>query len=119
MGIGKFAARAVSWISKAIKWWKGNRAARAIVRGVLAEVADQVPRAQRYLGELDKLERGIGANTRLFDKVERAKARIKRGTPDVTVTLDAAEIEYLFLFKKLWDKYVKRPLRSLGGKLDR
>jgi hypothetical protein len=66
----------------------------------------------KYLGWLQWLEQGKGANTKVWSRIVDAKRA------NQSITLSAEEVDYLCTFKKGWDKFLKKPLNKVAEQLN-
>jgi len=87
---------AIGWLGEIVSWVRARIMKRAI-------------KVKSYIKDLIDLEGGAGATTEAWSKIAAA-ANENKGA-----TLTAEEARYLYLFKALWDKYFKSPLKKLAA----
>ena len=108
MGVGKLALKALEWIGRIIGLVQtplGKDFTRTILGRVLGD------KAPHMMAKLAELEATVGAHTSAWSKIEAAA---KKNT-DLALTPD--EADYLYRFKEIWDKHVKKPMDKAAIKL--
>ena len=108
MGIGLLARKALEWIGRIIGLAQtpvGKEFTRTILGKVLGD------RAPHMMKKLAQLEATYGAHTSAWPKLENG-ANLGQD-----VALSADEVKYLYEFKRIWDKHIKRPMDNAAIKL--
>ena len=107
MGLSAIAAKAVRWLLKAFGAYRKHKADINLAIGLIKKTGFATKQLERFMELQAKVEKRWGARTNAFAKIERA-AKAKKA-----VVLDAADTRYLFEFKRIFDKTIRRPIQKL------
>ena len=102
IAVGALAVRALRWLGRAYKFWRSKNVEFDVAIKALRVAGIGNRLLEKIAKRLHKVEETEGAHTSAWSKIDRAKKQ-KRG-----LTLTAAEVKYLFAFKKVFDLLKKR-----------
>jgi hypothetical protein len=105
MALGAVAVKAVKWLIRAFTWYRRRNDDVKMVLGVMKSLGVASKQLDKVTTLLEKAERTVGSQTDAWGKIKRAK-KDRAG-----LTLTAADVRYLYVFKKAFD-IIKKPFRS-------
>jgi hypothetical protein len=101
--VANVARKAIKWLGIAGNWVSDHEDQLKILGSILAQNKHLTKYVGKFFELMQKAEATVGAHTHAWSTIEQAAKNNQGGS-----NLTAADIKYLYEFKKIFDKTIKR-----------